>query len=196
MGEDWQKVLGEGLIVSVMKTINVFLDTSIVNRILDINCDKPDQREYEEDREYLPKIIENYVRKDVVQFFVNPSVKQEIEETSNLQRKMELLALSSQFHFTPFNKTVFPFVFPATFVIEEEKRMLEELRTNIKGFGKDAKIFIDAVANSQVEVLLTTDREHLACIKLHDYLTVKGLGVEIKIFTPKEFFEHLQSNIP
>lgn len=43
---------------------------------------------------------------------------------------------------------------------EEEKRELKELRKKIKGFKKDEKIFLDAVSNSQVKVLLTTDREH------------------------------------
>lgn len=170
-------------------------ESSIVNRILDIGVEKPNDTKWEEDREYLSKIIEEYVNKDIVKLFVNPSVKREIENTCNPQKKRRLLALFDQFYFTTYNKTAFPFTFPAHYVTEEEKRATEELRKNIKGFEKDVKIFLDAVGNSQVEVLLSTDREHLACIKLHDYLVDKRLDTEIKIFTPKEFYEYLQQAV-
>ena len=175
-----------------MKTINTFVDTSTVNRILEIDTVEVKDPVYEEDRLYLSKIKENYVEKGIVQFIVNPSVKQEIENTSKPQRKERLLALFDQFHFTSYNKTIYPFTYPAYYVTEEEERGLGELSERIKGFEKDEKIFLDAVANSQVEVSLSTDREHLACIKVRDYLVNKGLDTEIKIFTPKEFYEYLQ----
>jgi predicted nucleic acid-binding protein len=176
-----------------MKTINTFLDTSTVNRILETDTEKVKDPLYEQDRIYLSKIKEDYIEKDIIQFIVNPSVKQEIENTSNPKRKGELLALFNEFHFTPYNKTIFPFTFPAYFITEEEKRILGELSKEIKGFEKDEKIFLDAAANSEVEVLLTTDREHLACIKLRDYLLDKGLDTEVKIFTPKEFYGYLKN---
>ncbi len=174
-----------------MKTIGVFLDNSIVNRILEIDTSEVKDALYEEDRLYLSEIM-GYVEKGIVNLIVNPSVKQEIENTRNPRRKEKLLALFSQFHFTPYNKWIFPIVFPVHFVTKEEKVVLGELRKKIKGFSKDAKIFLDAAANSQVEILLTTDRKHLACIELRDYIADKKLDAEIKIFTPKEFYEYLQ----
>ena len=101
--------------------------------------------------------------------------------------------LFNQFQFTSYNKTVFPFTFPAHFVTEEEKKLLMELHERVRGFSNDDKIFLDAAANSQIEILLTTDRKHLACIKLRDYLVSKGLDLKIKIFTPKELYEELQN---
>ena len=175
-----------------MKTIKVFIDTNIVNKILDINKKKSKDLTYEEDRLYLSKIEKEFADKNIVQLIVNPSVKQEIENTSCPKRKRELLALFNQFSFTDDNKAIFPASFPFKFVTEEEKLILRELRNQIKDFDKDAKIFLDAVSNSEVEVLLTTDREHLVCIKLRDYLADKRLDTEIKIFTPKEFYEYLQ----
>ena len=173
-----------------MKTINAFVDTSTVNRILEIDAREVKDALYEEDRLYLSKIM-GYVEKGIVQFIVNPSVKQEIEKTSNPHRKKQLLVLFDQFHFTPYNKTIFPFTFPAHFITEEEGEELEELCKKIVGFKKDEKIFLDAVANSQVEVLLTTDREHLVREEIRDYLRSKGLDKQIKVFTPKSFLEYL-----
>ena len=174
-----------------MGIINVFVDTSIVNRILEI--DKIEVRDalYEEDRLYLSKIIE-YVEKGIVRLIVNPSVKREIENTADPEKKGELLTLFDQFHFTPYNKSIFPIAFPVHFVTKEEKVVLGVLRKKIKVVRKDEKIFLDAAANSQVEILLTTDREHLACIKLRDYIADKGFNAEIKIFTPIELHEELQ----
>ena len=175
-----------------MRTIKVFVDTSTVNRILDVEESRPENLPYEEDRKYLPKILENYVNKDIVQLFVNPSVKLEIENTPDPQRRGQLLDVYNQFHFTSHNKTIFGFSFSAIFVKNEEELMLEELRTKIKDFDKDAKPFLDAVSNSQIEVLLTTDREHLANEKLRNFLRSKGLDKKVKVFTPKEFFEYLE----
>lgn len=176
-----------------MKTIKVFVDTSIVNRILDIGIEKSKDILYEEDRHYLSKIMQEYVDKGIVQLFANPSIKLEIENTSDHQRKQELLTEFKNYHFTDFNKTVFPFSFPATFVTEEEKLILEELRTKIKNFNKDAKIFLDAVSNSQIDALVTADREHLACIEVRGYV-VKKLDARVEIFTPKEFYEYIRKN--
>jgi len=176
-----------------MRTVNVFVDTSTVNRILRIEEEQPNNQKWEEDREYLSKIIENYVRKGIVQLFVNPSVKQEIEATPDSQKREQLLALFNQYHYTPYNKWIFPIVFPVHFVTKEEKKELEELCKEIKGFEQDEKIFLDAVSNSEVEVLLTTDREHLARKEICDYLKGKGLDKKMLVCTPKKFYEHLQS---
>ncbi len=183
-----------------MRTINAFVDTSTLNRILRIEEKQPNNQKWEEDREYLPKVME-YVEKGIVQLFVNPSVKQEIEATPDSQKRERLLALFNQYHYTPYNKTIWgrtrgvkspSFTFPATFVTNEEGKELEELCKEIKGFEQDEKIFLDAVSNSKVEVLLTTDRKHLATQEIWDYLKSKSLDKKMLVCTPKQFYEHLQ----
>ena|GEM_PF-3066057 len=167
-----------------MEPINAFVDTNIVNRILDIDTikvDDPNNPKYEEDRLYLSRIIKDYVEKGIVRLIVNPSVKQEIENTKNPQRRGQLLAKLRQFHFTSYNKTIFPFTFPAKFVNEDEIRIIAMLCEKIRDFKKDEKIFIDAVSNSDIDILLTTDREHLADKELN----VRGISV----VTPKEFVD-------
>ena len=164
-----------------MKPITAFVDTNIVNKILDIDTIKVDDPKYEEDRLYLSRIVEDYVEKGTVRLIVNPSVKQEIENTKNPQRRGQLLAKLTQFHFTPYNKTVFPFTFPAKFVTEDEKRRIAELCEKVRDFEKDEKIFLDAVSNSDIDILLTADREHLA----DKGLNTKGQSV----VTPKEFVD-------
>jgi predicted nucleic acid-binding protein len=176
-----------------MRTVKAFVDTSIVNRILDIEVVKPKDLKWEEDREYLFKIINNYIEKNIVQFIVNPSVKQEIKKTSDPRRREQLLALYNQFHFTAYNTTIFPFTLPATLLSKEQKEMLQLLTSIMpKGFKRDEKIFADAIFNSQIEVLLTTDEEHLANDRFRNLLMNKGFDKKIKVFTPKEFFEYLQ----
>lgn len=181
-----------------MKTINTFVDTSTVNRILDIEVVKPNDHKWEEDRQYLSKIIKNYVKKGIVQLFVNPSVEREIRNTKkDPQRKNRLLALFKRLEFTPNHKTVFPIVLsdehPATFLSEEEKKTLEELSRDIPSFKKDdVKIFADAVFNSQIEVLLVPHEEHFLKGRFRNFLENKGLDKKIKVFTPKEFYEYLQ----
>lgn len=168
-----------------MKTVNVLIDTSIVNRILGITKAESSNFKEEEDRRYLSRIIKDYVKKGLVCLIVNPSVKREIEQTPDSKKKAELLALFNQLNFTPYNNTAFTFTFPAHFVTEEEKRMLGEICARIRGFGKDKKIFLDALANPEIHVLLTTDRKHLAD---------KGLDIYGKpIFTPRQLFEYLHN---
>lgn len=168
-----------------MRTINVFADTSTVNKILDIAEIKVSDPTHEEDRLYLSRIIDNYVEKGTVRLIVNPSITREIEQTKNTKRRNALLAIFNQLRFTSYNKTVFPFTFPAHFVSEEEKGMLADICKGIRGFDKDEKIFLDAVSNSEIQVLLTTDRTHLAN---------RGLNIHgILVFTPRQLFEHLQN---
>lgn len=165
--------------------IGVFVDTATVNRILDIKHQWTQNPLYEEDRTCLSQIVEQYVRKGLVRLIVNPSVEREINNTKSRKRRQQLLNTFSQLSFTPYNKTVFPFAFPAHFVTEEEKAMLDGIRRGISGFEKDEKMFLDALSNSEVDVLLTTDRQHLADKGLDAY----GL----LIFTPKQLLTHLQA---
>jgi hypothetical protein len=175
-----------------MRTIGVFVDTSTVNRVLDM--DKKLRASMDkEDRLYLSKIVEQYVKNNVVRLIVNPTVKQEIKKTPDLQRRDDLLMKFNQFHFTSYNKTIFPFVFPATFLASKEKETLKQLFEALpKGFKKDEKIFADAVFSQQIELLLTADREHLANDRFRNCLESVGLDKKIKVFTPKELFEHLK----
>ena len=168
-----------------MTTINVFIDTSTVNRILRITEAEDSNLKYEEDRLYLSKIIEDYVNKGLICLIVNPSVKDEIEQTKDAKEKAKLLALFNQLKFTPYNKTVFPFTFPAHFVSAEDEKMLKDIRAKIPGFEKDEKIFLDALSNSEIHVLLTTDRKHLADKGLDTY--------GIPIFTPRQLFEYVRN---
>ena len=175
-----------------MRTIGVFVDTSTVNRVLDM--DKKLRASMDkEDRLYLSKIVEQYVKNNVVRLIVNPTVKQEIKKTPDLQRRDDLLMKFNQFHFTSYNKTILPFVLPATFVASKEKEILKQLFEGFpKEFKRDEKIFADAVFSQQVELLLTADRKHLANDRFRNRLESVGLDKKIKVFTPKELFEHLK----
>ncbi len=176
-------------------TIGVFVDTSTVNRVLGTDTDrKPRGSMDEEDTLYLSKIVEQYARNDIVRLIVNPTVKQEIKKTPDLQRRDELLMRFNQFHFTSYNKTIFPFVFPATFLVSEEKETLKQLYEALpKEFKKDEKIFADAVFNQETELLLTADRKHLANDRFRNRLESIGLDKKIKVLTPKELFEYLKN---
>ncbi|MFC1914107.1 hypothetical protein ACFLXF_02405 [Chloroflexota bacterium] len=180
-----------------MRTVNVFADTAIVNRLLDIENQRPHDQKWEENREYLSKIVNEYVGKGIVQLFVNPSVKRELERTrKDPERKKQLLNIFELFIFLPEHKTVFPIILsnehPASFLSEEGKRVLENLYRDIPSFRKDEKIFADALFNSRVECLLTTDEEHLANDRFRSRLEDVGLGEKIKVFTPKEFYDYLK----
>lgn len=168
-----------------MTTINVFIDTSTVNRILRITEEESNNLGHEEDRMYLSKILEDYVNEGLICLIVNPSVKNEIEQTQDAKEKAKLLALFNQLKFMPYNKTVFTFTFPGNFVSEEDEKMLNDICAKIPGFEKDEKIFLDALSNSEIHVLLTTDRKHLADKGLDTY--------GIPIFTPRQLFEYLQN---
>ena len=175
-----------------MKQVGVFVDTCTVNRILDMIEVKTHATVYEEDRLYLTKLVEQYVKDGIIYFIVNPSVKKEIERTINAQRRKDLLTTFNQLHFTFYNKTIFPIVFPATFLTQEEKEILEQLYRDLpQEFKKDEKIFADVIFNQQIEILLTTDREHLANHRFRNRLESTDLHRKIKIFTPKELFDYL-----
>jgi len=164
--------------------INIFLDTNIIDRILRIDEEIPSNFTYEEDRRFLRKILDICSKNEEIKLYVNPSVKIEIEKTRDEQKKKELLMVFEKHEFLPFNKTIFPFTFPATFISEEAK-ILEDLCNKISGLKKDAKIIADASFCKIIDILLTTDRKHLAN---------KGIQIKnLKIFTPKELFEYLSN---
>jgi len=178
-----------------MRTIGVFVDTSTVNTVLNMDKKVPaSSYNDKEDRLYLSKIVKQFVKSDIVRLIVNPTVEQEIKRTPDLQRRDDLLMKFNQFHFTSYNKTIFPFVLPATLFASEDKETLKQLFEDLpKEFKKDKKILADAVFNQQIELLLTVDREHLANDRLRNSLESVGLDKKIKVFTPKELLEYLKN---
>ncbi|MDD3421223.1 MAG: hypothetical protein PHS47_02845 [Methanocellales archaeon] len=67
-----------------MKKLNIFLDTCIVNYILDLdNEPRSGATHDEEDKRYLGKILNLYPKEGKIIFFVNPSVKAEINNTKD-----------------------------------------------------------------------------------------------------------------
>jgi hypothetical protein len=166
-------------------TINIFLDTNIINRILDIDKEVPDNITYEEDRDFLRKILDISSKNKQIKLYVNPSVKIEIEKTKDAHRREKLLKIFEKHNFIPFNKTIFPFRFPATFVSNKEIKILEALCNKKKGREKDKKIIADSAFCEVIDVLLTTDREHLA----NGGIKIRHL----KIFSPKELFDYLSN---
>ena len=161
---------------SGMKSIGVFVDTSTVNRILDMDAEKTNDSQYEEDRDYLTKIVEQFAEAGVIRLFVNPAVELEIEQTIDKDRRTALMRVFHKLHFTPFNKSVFPWVFPVTFLRDEEKDKLVTLLNAFPSFEKDEKVFADAVFNPRIQIILTTDRKHFKAEKFSDFLLISCLG--------------------
>lgn len=96
-------------------------------------------------------------------FYVNPSVKMEIDNTSSQERRVKPEKIFDEFSFISFNKSIFPkWKFPTNFLTDEEKGILTSLVRNNPSLVKDEKILADATFYKNIDVLLTTDRTHLA----------------------------------
>jgi predicted nucleic acid-binding protein len=173
-----------------MRTVGVFVDTCIVNRLLDIKDPTEHDRTWEEHRLYLHKLEEEFVKPGIIQLFVNPTVKTEIEKTTDPVRRQDLLEKFEELHFTPLGAAVFPITFPVTLLTGDQKEELDDLFPHLP--EKDRKIFADAVCSTEVEILLTTDTDHLANDKLRRRLKEKGIDKKIMVVTPKELCEYLQ----
>jgi len=181
---------------TIMEQIGVFVDTSIVNKMLSVDEKRPDDATHEEDRKYLRLVIQQYAETGRVRLWVNPTVQYEIDKTTSLEERSRLQEQFKQFHFTSFSTTVFPIVFGpdgATFLTEQQKQKLESLYQDIPKYRQDEKVFADAAFNSSIQFLLTGDRNHLAKKRFRDRVQQLGLNREVRVFTPKEMFEHLQS---
>jgi len=176
-----------------MKNINIFVDTSIINKICDIDIKKTDHQN-EEDRKFLSKILEN----SNIKFLVNPSIKQEIENTQDQRRREELLNTFSKYHFIPFNKFIWgktkdgkekSITFPVNFLKPEEKEFCEELEQKLPRLKDDMKIIADGIFNKDIDILLSTD--------IHIYKDlVKFIlkrNIKVKVFNPKECFNYLKT---
>ncbi len=183
-----------------MSIIRALADTNIVNRILDIDDEILNDPKGEENRKCLARLMEHFVNTSKVQFFVNPSVEMEIANTKkDPRRKQRLLDIFQQLDFTPEQKAIFPFYwgegYSVEFLTTEEGELLNELYTDLPKFRKDEKILGDALCNPNIEILLTTDEEHLANAKFRSRLIEMGLDDRLKIFTPIEFINYLGQNV-
>jgi hypothetical protein len=162
--------------------MNVFVDTSIVNNLLDLEEHRAYDSNRQENVKYLKQILKGPVAVGSVTLYVNPSVKQQIDNTEDEKRKAKLLAKCHEFRFTEFNLTIFPFHFPAKFVSLEQTVFIQQLCTEHPGLLKDEKIIADAGFDDNIDVLLTTDK------KLAHQVGHVG---KVKFLLPKELWEDL-----
>ncbi len=163
--------------------MNVFVDTSIVNNLLDLEENNVSSLNAQ-DAKYLKLIFKDYVNANKVILFVSPSVKQQIDNTKekDKKRRVELLAKFHELHFTEFNLTIFPFQFPAKFISKEQATFIQQLCTKHPALRKDQKIIADAAFNDSIDVLLTTDKDLAR--------QVCQVG-KVKFLLPKELWENL-----
>ena len=176
-----------------MKQISIFVDTSIINRLCDIDIEKTTAL-YEEDRKFLSEIS----KRPNVRFLVNPSIKQEIENTQDQRRREELLNAFSKYPFISFNKSIWgktkygkekSFTFPAHFLSPEEEEFCEELERKFPCLEDDMKIIADGIFNRDIDILLSTDPHIYRDLAKF----VLDKNIRVKIFNPKECFDYLQS---
>lgn len=164
----------------VNKKLNIFLDTCIINRILEIDNKCGSDATYEEDRLYLSKILDFYSNRDEINFFVNPTVKSEIDNTNDNLRRAKLMEVFDRYDFMSFSVSIFPISFPVTFFSEEESEILDVICEKNPELKKDKKIIADSAFCKEIDILVTADK-NLAEVDIQNF----------KIFTPRELFEHL-----
>lgn len=162
--------------------MNVFVDTSIVNRLLDLEEYRENDPNWQEVVKYLKLLLDGPVAGGSVALYVNPSVKREIENTKVECRKTRLLSTFHQLHFTEFNLTIFPFNFPARFISDEQEQYVRDLCTQHPALSRDQKVIADAAFSNSMDYLLTADR-NLA----HQV----GQVGKVKFVLPKELYERL-----
>ena len=165
--------------------MNVFIETTIINNILDLEGNRPTNTTWQDNIKYLKLLLDRLVDVGDMTFYVNPTVKWQINNTKDEQRKEGLLANFKEFQFTEFNITYFPFYFPAKFLTKEQSVLIKQLCKEHPALSKDRKIIADAGFNENIDVLLTTDKD-LA----HQ---VRQLG-KVKFMLPKELWDSI--NLP
>ena len=165
------------------RLMNVYIDNCIVNNILDIGDQRSDKT-WEENKKYIELLVEGPVAAGEITFFFNPTVIAQIEATNDLKRKEALLKTARVFQFTDFNKTIFPFSFPATFITAEESENLDHLCGKSPSLTKDRKILADSAFNKSIDVLLTTDGDLCKQVPEID---------KTKVMLPKALWEYWRS---
>jgi hypothetical protein len=174
---------GEFTAEMVARLMNVFIDTSIVNYMLELNKPRPNDTTWQDNIKYIEQLINGPVANGDIIFYVNPSVNSQINNTKNKKRKMVLLSKFKEFKFKEFNVTIFPFRFPATFISKKQSTMLNDLCTKHPALSNDRKIIADSAFNKNIDVLLTTDT-NLA----HQVKHLDG----VKFMLPKELWDLYQ----
>ena len=164
--------------------MNVFLDTSIVNRILDLEEMRPDAH-WEQDREYLNNLLNGPVSGGSMTFLVNPTVMSQISDTPDFERRRRLSYIAERFRFTEFNMTILPFSLPARFLSEEQKVEIQGICSQYPSLIRDQKILADAAFGEGIDILLTTDRELAHKVPL--------LG-RLKVMLPRDLWEFSRQN--
>ena len=159
--------------------MNVFADTCIVNRILDLEATPPHSK-WEEDQEYLRQLLSGPVASGTMKLFINPTVISQIEATKDTERRDALLSTVQQFEFTKFNMTIFPFHFPAKFLSEAQKAESQQLCVTYPALERDEKILADSAFNETIDVLLTTDRDLARKVPQLD---------KVKVMLPKQLWD-------
>ncbi len=160
--------------------INIFIDTSIVNNLLDLDKREHNDPTWEKNVRFLKILISGPVMSGEMVLYVNPSVKNQINDMNDIKRKEELLSKFGEFKFEEFNLTIFPFTFPATFIAQEHSDLIETICKEHSKLESDRKIIADAAFNEKIHVLLTTDK-NLA----HQ---VRKIG-KVRFFLPEELWE-------
>ncbi|MFC1905529.1 hypothetical protein ACFLXL_01830 [Chloroflexota bacterium] len=164
--------------------LNVFVDTSIVNNLLDLNETRLADATWEANIKFIRILINGPVASGKMSLYVNPSVKHQINSTPNKERRDGLLLKFEEFKFEEFNLTIFPFSFPARFIAKEQGELIDNLCKKYPNLEKDRKIIADAAFNDKIDFLLTTDGD-LA----HQ---VRQIG-NVRFMLPKELWDHYTS---
>lgn len=164
----------------LQQRMNVFIDTCIVNRVLDLEASRTDPK-WQEDMEYLKRLLDGPVTHGNMKFIINPTVIRQVKATEDAERREALLSVVQEFKFTEFkfNVTIFPFSFPAHFLSTEQKVEIQKLCRDHPKLARDKKILADSAFNETIDILLTTDRK----------LARQGAQIgTVKVMLPKELW--------
>jgi len=137
--------------------MNIFIETSVVNNILDLD-EKPQDPFGKSQMVCLGQILERF-SKGTISLIVNPSVLLQIKGTKDEERKNALLLVFNRFNFHDFTAFVFPLTFPLHFLTKEQYSEIDQICKEHPGLKKDRKIIADAGFNDKLDVLLTTDKD-------------------------------------
>ena len=164
--------------------MNVFIDTSIVNCILDIEEDRPEDLIWQQDIKYIKLLLDGPVSRGEITFYVTPTVKWQIENTEDDKRRKGLQTIFEKFQFTEFNITVFPFHFPAKFISEEQGVLIEKICAEHPKLSLDRKIIADSAFDDNIDILLTTDRKLARQV---------GQIGKVRFMLPRQLWDYIQA---
>lgn len=161
--------------------MNVFLDTSIVNYILDLENERKDKI-WQENIKYL-KLLKKAGANGAMIFIVNPTVMWQINNVTDENRKEKLIAKSKEFAFEDFTLFFFPLTFPLFFPTPEQIQNIETICKKHPKLEDDKKIIADACFNENIDILLTVDK---------DLSGQEKIG-KVKIMLPKQLWDYYES---